>query len=134
MHLFDVDSCAASRHTESTILVWSGCPLRPHLRTTYGQLLIGHSYGNYHAANTAHVWSHAVLHGWVGGLRAVYRPRAASRGQGAYAKNQEQTHQVADPDQASRAPHDLLFQNDDDARSGHWSLHQSLRVWGRNLT
>jgi insertion element IS1 protein InsB len=35
---------------------------------------------------------------------------------------------------ASRALHDWLFQNSDDARSGHWPLHQSLRVWGRTLT
>jgi hypothetical protein len=34
-------------------------------------------------------WDHAVLHRWVGGIRAAYRPRAASRWQGAYADNRE---------------------------------------------
>ena len=33
---------------------------------------------------------------------------------------------ICAPDQASRASHHLLFQNDDDARSGDWPLHQSL--------
>ena len=30
-------------------------------------------------------------------------------------QHREQTHQSADPDEAARAPHDLLFQNDDEA-------------------
>jgi len=38
----------------------------------------------------------------------------------------EQTPQPADPDQAARTVHHLLFQNDDDARSRDWPLHQSL--------
>ena len=75
-----------------------------------------------------------LLHRWVGRLRAAYRPRAASRGQGEHAENREQTHQSADPDQAARPSHHLLFQNDDHARSGDWPLHQSLRVWSRSLT
>src|SRR5712691_4933315 len=61
-----------------------------------------------------------------GGVCAVYRPRATPSGQGEYPEDRKQTHQSADTDQAARASHDLLFQNDDDARSGHRSLHESL--------
>src|SRR5713101_6911585 len=35
------------------------------------------------------VWYHAVLHRWMGGVRAVYRPSAASSGQGEHAENRE---------------------------------------------
>src|SRR5438093_1568623 len=35
---------------------------------------------------------------------------------------------------ASRASHDLFFQNDHHARSGCGPLHQSPRIWGGHLT
>ena len=41
-------------------------------------------------------------------------------------RNREPVPPLAGPDQAARPAHHVLFQNDDDARSGARSLHQSL--------
>ena len=63
--------------------------------------------------------------GW-GGLRAAYRCRAASRGEGEHTENREQAHQSTDPHQAVGASYAVLFQDGTDARSGHWALHESV--------
>src|SRR6266446_9829721 len=72
------------------------------------------------------LWHHEVLYRRLGGLRAAYRCRAASRGEGEYTENREQAHQSTDPHQAVSASDDLLFQDGTDARSGDWALHKSV--------
>src|SRR5437660_803021 len=74
------------------------------------------------------LWHHEVLPGWVGGLRAASRYRAASCGEGEHADNREQAHQLADPDQTVHASHAVLFQDGAHARSRHWAVHQALRI------
>ena len=50
--------------------------------------------------------------GW-GAYERHIDPEQHHRRQGKHAENREQTYQSADPDQAARASHHLLFQNDD---------------------
>jgi hypothetical protein len=61
-----------------------------------------------------------------GRVRAAQRPRAASGGQGEHADNREPPPQAAAPEQAAGPAHHWLCQNDDEARSRAWPLHQSL--------
>src|SRR5262249_51161354 len=72
------------------------------------------------------LWHHEVLHRRLGGLRAAYRGRAASRGEGEHPENREQAHQSPNPYQAVNASDAVLFQDGTDARSGDWALHESV--------
>src|SRR5712691_637496 len=55
------------------------------------------------------LWHHEVFHRRMGGLRAAYRCRAASRGEGEHPENREQAHQSPDPHQAVSASYAVLF-------------------------
>src|SRR4030095_1086556 len=79
------------------------------------------------------LWHHEVLHRRLGGLRAAYRCRAASRGKGEYPENREQAHQSPAPYQTVSASYAVLFQDGTDARSGAWTLHESVGVWTSSL-
>src|SRR5689334_5220291 len=61
------------------------------------------------ARATGALWHHEVLHRRMGGLRAAYRCRAASRGEGEHTENREQAHQSTDPHQAVSASYAVLF-------------------------
>jgi hypothetical protein len=74
-------------------------------------------------------WHHAVLHRWVGRLRAATRRREAPGWQGQYAANREPTHQSPAPDQTVSASYHVLFQDGTHARSGDWAVHQPVRMW-----
>ena len=62
----------------------------------------------------------------MGSLRAAYRYREASRGEGEHPENREEAPQSTDPHQAVSTSYDLLFQDGTDARSGDWALHESV--------
>jgi hypothetical protein len=64
----------------------------------------------------------------------VLRCRETSSGQGQHAENGEQAHQAADADQAVGTSHPLFFPDRTDARSGHWAVHEPLRVRTSTLT
>src|SRR5262249_53027179 len=72
------------------------------------------------------LWHHEVLHRRLGGLRAASRCREASGGEGKHTENREQAHQSTDPHQAVGASDAVLFQDGTDARSGDWTLHESV--------
>ena len=71
--------------------------------------------------------------GW-GAYERHLDPEQHTVGQGKHPENREQAHQLTDTDQALGTPHDLLLQDDTDARSRHRALHQSVRVWASSLT
>src|SRR5262245_51348963 len=72
------------------------------------------------------VWDHAVVHGWMGGVRTAHGCRAPRRWQATHAEHREQTYPSTDPDHAACTPHHMFVQNNDHARLGDRYLHQSL--------
>ena len=79
-------------------------------------------------------WGSAVSPPRAGAPPSAISTRSSPQSAAAPAKNRQQTPQSAPPHHAARASHHVLFHNDDHARSGDGSLHQSLGVWGRHLT
>ena len=71
------------------------------------------------AANPAGaVWDHAVLHGWMGSVRAAHCPRATRHGQAAHTKDREPAYQSTDSDHAACPPHSMFVHNDDHLLTG----------------
>ena len=79
------------------------------------------------------LWHQAVFYGWVGGLSAASRRRAARSGEGHDAANREQTPRSPHAEQAMRASNELLCQDRTQARSRAGPLHQSVRIWATSL-
>ena len=71
---------------------------------------------------------------WVGRLRAPSRAREAHDGQRTSAADRQPAPPWAPPPPAPRASHEVCCHNDDAARSGARSLHESLCIWTPPLT